>query len=131
MKASSVPEIALNPSNEHGGHYFMSLYSGRRLHSYEWRELPIDEDVVERVEVLSELEQAPDMKKGHLIFTWKQHVLSDMGSYEEDDIDISNVHGGEDDTVLDEDNEDNDEETVGDDLVIDKENDEMPLNFEE
>ena len=54
-----------------------------------------------------------------------------MGSYEEDDIDISNVHSGEDDTVLDEDNKYNDEETIGDDLIIDEENGEMPLNFEE
>ena len=86
---------------------------------------------MERVEALSELEQAPDMKKGHPIFTWKQRVLSDMGSYEEDDIDISNVHGGKDDTVLDGNNEDNDEETVGDDLIIDEGDDEIPLNFEE
>ena len=46
-----------------------------------------------------------------------------MGSYEEDDIDISNIHGGADDIVLDEDNEDNDEETVVDDLIVDEEND--------
>ena len=37
MDARSLPAIALNLSNEHGGHYFMSLYSGKRIHSYEWK----------------------------------------------------------------------------------------------
>ena len=46
MDARSIPAIALNASNEHGGHYFMSLYSGKRIHSYEWKELPIDEEVI-------------------------------------------------------------------------------------
>ena len=34
MNSRSVPAVALNPSNQYGGHYFMSLYSGKRLHSY-------------------------------------------------------------------------------------------------
>jgi hypothetical protein len=46
MTRRSMPAIALSPSNMHGGHYFMSLYSGKRLHSYEWDELPIDDDVI-------------------------------------------------------------------------------------
>ena len=46
MDSRSVPAIALNASNNHGGHYFMSLYSGKRIHSYEWKEVPIDDDVI-------------------------------------------------------------------------------------
>ena len=59
MDARNIPVIALNASNEHGGHYFMSLYSGKRMHSYEWKELPIDEEVIARVEELAEEEEAP------------------------------------------------------------------------
>ena len=69
MNARSIPAIALNASNEHGGHYFMSLYSGKRIHGYEWRELPIDEEVITRVEELAEEEEAPEMKRGYPIFT--------------------------------------------------------------
>ena len=32
MKRRSVPAIALRRSNSAGGHYFMSLYSGKRIH---------------------------------------------------------------------------------------------------
>ena len=31
MNARSVPAIVLNSSNKHGGYYFMSLYSGKRM----------------------------------------------------------------------------------------------------
>ena len=77
MNARSIPAIALNASNEHGGHYFMSLYSGKRIHSYEWRELPIDEEVITRVEELAEEEEAPEMKRGYPIFTWKQRFIEE------------------------------------------------------
>ena len=32
MKARSVPGIALKPSNNDGGQYFMPLYTGKRIH---------------------------------------------------------------------------------------------------
>ena len=31
----------------------MSLYSGKRLHSYIWEEIPIDQDTIDRVEQLA------------------------------------------------------------------------------
>ena len=43
---SSIPYIALNKSNNHGGNYLMSLYTGNILHSYEFTELPIDNNVI-------------------------------------------------------------------------------------
>ena len=36
MEKRSVPELVLKASNEEGGYFFMSLYSGKRLHSYIW-----------------------------------------------------------------------------------------------
>ena len=86
LEARSVPAVALNSSNEHGGHYFMSLYSGRRIHSYEWKELPIGEDVVERVEELAINEDATEMKRGYPIFTWKNRII-DSGLNVTDNID--------------------------------------------
>lgn len=58
LDARSVSAIALNSSNQHGGYYFMSLYSDRRIHSYEWKELPIDKEVINRVEELATEEDA-------------------------------------------------------------------------
>ena len=49
MNSRSVPAIALEESNENGGHYFMQLHTGRRIHRYEWTELPIYDDVIVRV----------------------------------------------------------------------------------
>jgi hypothetical protein len=77
MKARSIPAIVLRASNQHGRHYFMSLYSGKRIHSYEWKELPVDDDVIERVEELAENEETPLMRNGYPVFTWKQRVLDD------------------------------------------------------
>ena len=31
MKSRRVPGISLGPSNEWGGHYFMSLYTGKKI----------------------------------------------------------------------------------------------------
>ena len=52
MKARSVPDISLSLSNQWGGHYFMSLISGKKVHGYKWVELPIGNDVIERVHKL-------------------------------------------------------------------------------
>ena len=49
-----MPAVALRMSKTTGGHYFMSLYSGKRMHVFKWDELPIDEHVIERVEVMAE-----------------------------------------------------------------------------
>ena len=53
MKRRSVPSIALNESNDCGSRYFMSLYTGKLLHSYQCTELPIDDDVISQVRDLS------------------------------------------------------------------------------
>ena len=50
----SVPAIALSMSNSTGEHYFMSLHSGKRIHGFQWDELPIDDHVIEIVEALAE-----------------------------------------------------------------------------
>ena len=37
MKSRSVPTIALNASNDRGGHFFMSINTGKRIHSHKWK----------------------------------------------------------------------------------------------
>jgi hypothetical protein len=103
QSARSVLAIALNPSNEHGGHYFMLLYSGKRLHSYEWKELPIDDDVVNRVEELAITEDAPTMINKYPVFIWARRNL-----------DLLNIEPDEDDNNIDSD-EDEDDINISDD----------------
>ena len=111
MDTRSIPAIALNASNEHGGHYFMSLYSGKRIHSYEWKELPIDEEVIARVEELAEEEEAPEMKRGYPTFTWKQRFIDEPDLNINDAIeDEVQVETNNDEVNIDEENENNDEE---------------------
>ena len=43
MKSRCVPVVALKPSKNDGVQYFMSLYTGKRVHSYILEELPIDD----------------------------------------------------------------------------------------
>ena len=57
MKSMSVPGVALKPSNNEGGQYFMSLYTGKRVSSYIWEDLPIYHGLIQRVEQLAELEK--------------------------------------------------------------------------
>ena len=68
MKSRSVPGVALKPSNNGGGQYFMSLYTGKRVHSYIWEELPIDDGVIQRVEQLAELEKQTVLVDANIFF---------------------------------------------------------------
>ena len=37
MKRICVPEIALKASNNSGGYYFMNTFTGKLMHSYNWK----------------------------------------------------------------------------------------------
>jgi hypothetical protein len=100
MSRRSVPAIALNPSNMHGGHYFMSLYTGKRLHSYEWDELPIDDEVIKRVEGLGIDEDAPLMADGYPMFEWAPGIpiiddLIDIDDAQDDIMQVPMEHNDE------------------------------------
>ena len=71
QKARAVPAIVLRPSNLSGGFYFMSLYSGKRLHAYRWKELPIDKDVIDRVHELGTHDAQPANVHSELLFEWQ------------------------------------------------------------
>ena len=59
MTPRSVPAIALKQSNNEGGHYFMSLYSDKRMNGYKWDMFPIYYLTIERVEQLAEDKNIP------------------------------------------------------------------------
>ena len=49
MNSRTVPAISLKESNDMNGQYFMSLNTGKRIHSKHWDQLPIDEFVIDKV----------------------------------------------------------------------------------
>ena len=141
MRARVVPAIALKPSNEHGGSYFMSLISGQRLHSYQWTELPIADEIIERVHEIAKKENQPYLHGGVPIFEWSNGNIieddEDMDEGADTDIYPNNVtynttnratevneyelenQGAEEDTEIDIDNVNDEEEAMnGSDIPI-------------
>ena len=53
MNSRSTPCIALRESNNNGGHYFMSLETGRRIHSNKWVEMPTTQVQIDRIHELA------------------------------------------------------------------------------
>ena len=59
MNRRIIPGIFGRESNEDGGHLFMSLYTGKVIHSNDWVELLIYDEVVTRIEELAKIEKQP------------------------------------------------------------------------
>ena len=93
-KPRAVPAIALRMSNTAGGHYFMSLHTGKRIHGFQWDELPIDEHVIQRVEALATEQKQPLMNRGKPCFEWSPGVeIKDI--YEEEGEQVLTIANGE------------------------------------
>ena len=59
MGARTIGAIALRATgNAQGGHYFLSLTTGRRIHRHRWTELPMPADVIDRVHALARRSRA-------------------------------------------------------------------------
>ena len=101
MTSRTVPAIALKPSNQHGGSFFMSLLTGQRLHAYLWQELPISDEVINRVEELAKAENQPPLQNGELIFEWNIGVpiIGEAISNENAPV-INELHEGNESTQI-------------------------------
>ena len=53
LSSRTVPAIALRESNGDGGHYFMSLKTGKRIHGNKWTRLEVTVDVINTVHALA------------------------------------------------------------------------------
>ena len=92
MKARGTPGIALSESNQKGGQYFMSLYTGKVIHAYAWQELPIHEEVIEKVEYLADLENQPKMTDRVPLFEWAPGVeITDESEQPQQEHDIEEI----------------------------------------
>ena len=52
----------------------MTLYTGRRIHSFKWDKLLIDNHVIQRVEALAEEEKQHLIHRGNPCFEWAPGV---------------------------------------------------------
>ena len=59
MKTRSLAVITLRTSNKLGGHYFVSLKMGHRLHSYQWKDLTLSDAVIDFEQEMATLEEEP------------------------------------------------------------------------
>ena len=139
MKHRSVPAIALRSSNESGGHYFMSLLSGKRIHSHNWTELPIDNDVIARVEELASKENQPELPNKSPIFEWAPGIEvepideEDKPESGEDTDEISSNQHVQQNVLVENDNvvtDISDTEEENDDEIRDLSNDEEDSLYE-
>lgn len=139
MKRRGVPAIALRESNEAGGHYFMSLYTGKELHSNSWDELPIDDEVIAKVDALALAEKQPLLPDSYPLFEWSPGLTIDDIDLVED---IEEIDGNENDEdffeIVNNDNENevnddgnNNEEFIADDSASSDTNDESSDSSED
>jgi hypothetical protein len=68
-KTRPTGAIALTPTgNAHGGYFFMSLTTGRRLFRQQWDELPMPDGVIAAVQAMAEAQQQPFFENGTPFF---------------------------------------------------------------
>lgn len=75
QSAQSVGAIALCPKNTQGSYYFMSLATGKQIHSNNWVELAITPEVIACVEALAAAEGISPLINGELTFEWSPGVV--------------------------------------------------------
>jgi hypothetical protein len=68
MQTRTTRAIALRPAgNARGGYYFFSLMTGRRLNRSNWTDLPMPQDVIDRVHTFARRSNA----NRALLFAWR------------------------------------------------------------
>ena len=94
-KYRTVPAIAIRPSNDRGGYYFLSLLTGRVLHCQQWTELPTTDQVITKVESMAEDQGQPIMNDKVPLFEWEPGIpiLDDVNDYAEDAYEESDDEG--------------------------------------
>ena len=85
LDARTVGAIALNAANEFGGYYFMSLETGKRIHSKQWDVLPISNNVIDTVNDLGNEQQQPTLKHRVPLFEWAPGIEIDVPNDDDDD----------------------------------------------
>jgi hypothetical protein len=85
MVTHTTGVIALHPTGNtrQGGYYFLSLTSGRWLNQKRWTELPMPQEVIDRVHVLARRSNA----NRDLTYAWHDGTIINNDDNDEDDLD--------------------------------------------
>ena len=83
MSERSEKAISLGTQKDSGPHYFMSLRLGKIIKCHRWEELPITQEVVDRVENLAKEEGQIKLTNGMPLFEWEDGQEVE-GIYEND-----------------------------------------------
>ena len=83
MTERSEKAISLGTQKDSGAHYFMSLRSGKRIKCHRWEELPITQEIIDRVEDLAREENQIKLVNGIPLFEWEDGKEVE-GIYEND-----------------------------------------------
>jgi hypothetical protein len=115
MRTRTIGAIALRPNgNSQGGYYFLSLTTGRRIDRQNWTELPMPNEVIDRVHTLARRDKAST----GLTFGWRDgtQVVDEGDSMDEDDMADPDYNPADtDDDDDDDDGLDNDYHLADDD----------------
>jgi hypothetical protein len=118
MATRATGAIALRPTgNAQGGYYFLSLTSGRRLSRNRWTELPMPQDVIERVHLMARRSNA----NRDLTFAWHNGTAiadedddDDDSDYDPDDDDDEDHGYSDSESAVDDDDDDDEDDGVDD-----------------
>ena len=90
-KSRCVPAIALKASNYSGGYYFMNIFTGKKMNSYNWKEFTITEEIMGQVEKLDGYKGRPIMGDGYSFFELNPdiEINKTMENDEEENIMVS------------------------------------------
>ena len=97
MDTRAVPSIAMEQSNIFGGYRFLSLETGKVLHSNKWVSVPINDDVIDILDDLAAKQNQPCMENNYPIF---ELIPGNTFNIEEDDESIVE-HPVDDGEILD------------------------------
>ena len=123
MRSRTVGAICLGPSgNEQGGHYFMSLATGRRLHRDRWTALPMPSDAIDRVNALGRRNKMPKTltftdRFGFELPDADDEVDDDHDSAYDPDDDLDNTDDESDNQSFDSDSDSDDDDDPDDPTV--------------
>ena len=89
MTSRTVPAIILRALNGVGGHYFMSLETGKRIHANKWTKMNIDINIINKVHQLADKEAQPWIHDEPFIVTYKDEPTKfrtvEVGIIDQDD----------------------------------------------
>ena len=96
MVERSVHAIAMHPANENGNVYFMNLENGEKFSSNKWKEIPITDDVIDRVHEIALEQDQPEVIDHELIFEWQPGVpIENIDANNNENDDNNNDDGGD------------------------------------